>query len=72
MKLYTCRKVAHDGQSTEVVYRLLAPHRFNSDTGKPASDHQFAYIPITRSIARRHTAQNAWCRVNMMQFNSGR
>jgi hypothetical protein len=31
-----------------------------------------AYIAITRSIARRQTAQNALCRVNMMQSTSGR
>jgi hypothetical protein len=31
-----------------------------------------AYIPITRSIARRHTAQNVLCRVNMMQSTSER
>jgi len=31
-----------------------------------------AYIAITRSIARRHTAQNVLCRVNMMQSSSGR
>lgn len=30
------------------------------------------YIPIARSIARRHTAQNVLCRVNMMQSTSGR
>ena len=31
-----------------------------------------AYIPITRSIALRHTAQNVLCRVNIMQSTSGR
>jgi hypothetical protein len=31
-----------------------------------------AYIPIPLSIARRHTAQNLLCRVNMMQSTSGR
>jgi hypothetical protein len=31
-----------------------------------------AYIPITRSSARRHTAQNLLCRVNIMQSTSGR
>ena len=31
-----------------------------------------AYIPITRSIALRHTAQNVRCRVNMMQSTSER
>jgi hypothetical protein len=32
----------------------------------------YVYIPITRSIALRHTAQNAICRVNIMQSTSGR
>jgi hypothetical protein len=30
------------------------------------------YIPITRSIALLHTAQNVLCRVNMMQSTSER
>jgi hypothetical protein len=33
---------------------------------------QLAYIPITRSIALRQTAQNVLCRVNIMQSTSER